>query len=105
MSLRREPGLPGMATRVLVTGLAMGESPRWHDARPWLCDWLAGEVLTVDAEGRTEVVRRLAGLPSRSTGCPMVARSTPERQGVLVGPDLAPYGGIGRPWNEIVVDP
>ena len=43
-----------MATRVLATGLAMGESPRWHDGRLWLCDWLAGEVLTVDAGGRTE---------------------------------------------------
>ena len=52
-----------MTTRVLATGLAMGESPRWHDGVLWLCDWLAGEVLTVDAAGRTEVVRRIEGLP------------------------------------------
>jgi hypothetical protein len=25
--------------RTLVTGLAFGESPRWHDGRLWLCDW------------------------------------------------------------------
>jgi hypothetical protein len=25
--------------RTLVTGLAMGESPRWHENRLWLSDW------------------------------------------------------------------
>ena len=27
---------------VLASGLAMGESPRWHDDRLWVCDWVAG---------------------------------------------------------------
>ena len=34
----------------------MGESPRWHDGRFWMCDWLAGEVLAFDADGDREVV-------------------------------------------------
>ena len=51
------------APRVLVDGLAFGESPRWHDGRLWLADWAAGEVLAVDADGRTEVVVRVDGLP------------------------------------------
>src|SRR6478752_2901338 len=52
-----------MTTRVLATGLAMGESPRWHDGLLWVCDWLAGEVLTIDSHGHTGVVRRVEGLP------------------------------------------
>ena len=94
-----------MATRVLATGLAMGESPRWHDDRLWVCDWLAGEVLTVDADGRTEVVRRIEGLPFSVDWLPDGREVYATSRGVLVGPDLTPYGGTGRPWNEIVVDP
>ncbi len=93
-----------MVTRVLATGLLMGESPRWHDGRLWLCDWLAGEVLTVDADGRTEVVRRVEGLPVSVDWLPDGREVYTTNQGVVVGPGLMPYGGIGRPWNEIVVD-
>jgi sugar lactone lactonase YvrE len=25
--------------RTLMTGLAMGESPRWHEDRLWFSDW------------------------------------------------------------------
>jgi hypothetical protein len=52
-----------MTTTVLATGLAMGESPRWHDGVLWLRDWLAGEVLTDTAGGDGSVVRRISGLP------------------------------------------
>ncbi len=93
-----------MVTRVLATGLAMGESPRWHDGRLWLCDWLAGEVLTVDADARTEVVRRIGGLPFSVDWLPDGREVYTTNRGVVVGPDLMPYGGTGRPWNEIVVD-
>ena len=41
----------------------MGESPRWHDGRFWMCDWLAGEVLAFAADGDREVVARFEGLP------------------------------------------
>ena len=29
---------------VITTGLAMGESPRWHDGRLWVSDWGAQEI-------------------------------------------------------------
>jgi sugar lactone lactonase YvrE len=41
---------------VLTTGLAMGESPRWHDGCLWLSDWGAKEVISVNASGKHEVV-------------------------------------------------
>ena len=44
-----------MAT-VLLDGLGIGESPRWHEGRLWLCNWTTGEVLAVDPEGRSFVV-------------------------------------------------
>ena len=94
-----------MVTRVLATGLAMGESPRWHDGRLWVCDWLAGTVLTIDADGRAEVVRRIEGLPFSIDWLPDGRQVCTTPGGVVVGADLAPYGGTGRPWNEIVVDP
>jgi sugar lactone lactonase YvrE len=94
-----------MTTRVLATGRAMGESPRWHDGRLWVCDWLAGEVVTIDSGGHIDVVRRVEGLPFSVDWLPDGREIYTTHLGVVVGPDLASYGGTGRPWNEIVVDP
>jgi sugar lactone lactonase YvrE len=46
-------------TQTLMTGIAFGESPRWHDDRFWFADWAAGEIVAVDLEGRSEVMARL----------------------------------------------
>lgn len=67
--------------RALMTGLALGESPRWHDDRLWFCDWGAQEVIALDLEGRSEVVVHMPSFPF----C------------IDWGPD-------GHPWNDIVVD-
>jgi sugar lactone lactonase YvrE len=91
-------------TELFVSGIQMGESPRWHDGRFWMCDWIAGEVLAFDADGHREVVARVEGLPFsidwRSDGQLLITTPT----GVVIGPELAPYGATGRPFNEIVVD-
>jgi sugar lactone lactonase YvrE len=42
--------------RVVKDGLVMGESPRWHDGRLWVCDWGAREILAVTPDGPAEVV-------------------------------------------------
>jgi len=44
---------------VLISGLAFGESPRWHDGRLWFADWGSQEIVTVDLDGRSEVVVRV----------------------------------------------
>src|SRR5204863_7185210 len=41
---------------VLVDGLGILESPRWHDGRLWFSHWGADEVLAVDLDGNCEVV-------------------------------------------------
>jgi hypothetical protein len=38
----------------LLTGLAFGELPRWHDGRLWFSDWIAQEVIAVDLEARAK---------------------------------------------------
>jgi sugar lactone lactonase YvrE len=45
--------------QTLMTGIAFGESPRWHDDRLWFSDWGAQEVIAVDLEGKSEVVVRV----------------------------------------------
>lgn len=93
-----------MTLEVFATGLRMGESARWHDGRFWMCDWLAGEVLVFDGDGRREVVARIDGLPFSIDWLPdgRLVATTPT--GLVAGPDLTPYGAMGQPFNEIVVD-
>jgi sugar lactone lactonase YvrE len=40
----------------LLTGLAFGESPRWHEGRLWFADWGAQEISAVNLEGKREVI-------------------------------------------------
>ena len=42
--------------RVVMDGLGILESPRWHDGRLWFSHWGAEEVLAVDLDGNCEVV-------------------------------------------------
>jgi len=98
----------------LSSGIAMGESPRWHQNRLWFSDWGAQEILAIDTQGRSEVVVRtpfelpfcidwlpdgrlliVAGRESR-----VVRR---EHDGSLVTHvDLRDISN--QFWNEIVVD-
>src|SRR5262245_16976831 len=89
---------------LFATGIEMGESPRWHDGRFWMCDWLAGEVLVFDAAANREVVARVDGLPFSIDWLPDGRLVVTTPQGLVAGPDLEPYGAAGQPFNEIVVD-
>ncbi len=101
--------------KTLMTGLAFGESPRWHDGRLWFSDWVAKEVIAIDPEGNSEVILR-APFPSIpmcidflpdgrllvvSTSDGLLLR--PEPDGSLVThADLSSLGTEG--WNEVTVD-
>ena len=101
-------------TEVLLTGLKIGESARWHDGRLWLSNWGAQEVIAVDLDGKSEVMARVpTTLPFSIDWLPdgrLLVVAGPEgrllRQesnGSLVDhADLSAFGSGGL--NEIVVD-
>jgi sugar lactone lactonase YvrE len=99
--------------RVLLTGLQLGESPRWHGDRLWLSDWAAHEVLAVDLDGASEVMVRVPAFPFCIDWLPdgrllVVSGSDgrllrQEADGSLV--THADLTGISaHRWNDIVVD-
>jgi sugar lactone lactonase YvrE len=49
--------------QVLMSGLAFGEQPRWHEGRLWFSDWGTQEVIAVDLDGNREVILRGRSFP------------------------------------------
>jgi sugar lactone lactonase YvrE len=99
------------APRTLLTGLHIGESPRWHDGRLWLSNWGAREILAVDLEGRSEVRVRLPfdAFPFSIDWLPdgrLLIASSSDQPLLRQEPDgsLSTYGAADRGWNELVVD-
>ncbi len=99
--------------RILMTGIALGESPRWHDGRLWFSDWGAQEVIAVDSAGQSEVVARVPTFPFCIDFLPngqMLVVSG--REGLLLRREtdgsLVTHADLtslaAPPWNDIVVD-
>lgn len=99
--------------QILMTGLVMGESPRWHDGRLWLSDMGANEVVAVDLTGSHELVASVPAMPTGtgwlpdgrilivSAGDGRLLRREPD--GSLV--THADLGGLAEhPWGDMVVD-
>ena len=100
--------------RVLLTGLTIGESPRWHEGRLWFSNWGAQEVVAVDEQGASEVAARVP------TTIPFCIDWLPDgrllvvsgQEGLILrrepGGELVTHAdltGLSKfPWNEIVVD-
>lgn len=96
---------------VLLSGLVMGEAPRWHESRLWCTDLGAREVLAVDLAGSSEVVAHVPslGLGFLPDGRLLIVSMRDglllrrERDGSLVRhADLSSLSR--RPWNDLVVD-
>jgi sugar lactone lactonase YvrE len=95
----------------LLTGLGVGESPRWHDGRLWFANWGAREIVAADLRGNREIIAHSPAAAGYSidrlpdgrllvTGQDLLRR---EPDGSLVThADLSALSGYG--WNEIVVD-
>jgi sugar lactone lactonase YvrE len=47
-----------MRAETLLSGLVIGESPRWHEGRLWFANWGAEEIVAVGAGGDAEVVAK-----------------------------------------------
>jgi sugar lactone lactonase YvrE len=91
---------------VLLSGLGIPESPRWHEGRLWFCNWVDRQVVAVGHDGAAEVTpmrnTRLMGysidwLPD---GRLLMTGDKLERQ----EPDGSLVTMAEQPANEIVVD-
>lgn len=99
--------------QILLTGLAIGESPRWHEGRLWFSNWGAQEVIAVDLEGNSEVVVRVpTTIPFCIDWLPdgrLLVVSGPEARLLRREPDgtlvtHADLSDLAAGFNEIVVD-
>lgn len=96
----------------LMTGIAFGESPRWHEGRLWFSDWGAQQLMAVDLAGRSEVVLPVQSFPFSIDWLPdgrlLIVHSRDRRllrrevDGTLA--THADLSNLGGGWNEIVVD-
>jgi sugar lactone lactonase YvrE len=95
----------------LLSGLAFPESPRWHDGRLWFSDWVAHQMIAVDATGTSEVIAEVDAFPFSIDWLPdgpMLI--TAGRELLRLEPDgsltrHADLGGLTEHGlNEIVID-
>jgi sugar lactone lactonase YvrE len=97
--------------RVLLDGLAMVESARWHDGRLWFAHWGTGEIVAVDLDGKSEVMAE--GRPGLGWSIDWL----PDGRLLVTGEDLLRQDADGsmvqhadlttvakHGWNEVVVD-
>jgi sugar lactone lactonase YvrE len=98
---------------LVLDGLGIGESPRWHDGRLWLCDWGAQEIIAVGADRRSEVITTMSSFPFCIDWLPdgrLLIVSARDGQLLRREADgsLATHAGLAGladpPWNDIVVD-
>jgi sugar lactone lactonase YvrE len=99
--------------RILLTGLAIGESPRWHEGRLWFSNWGTQEVVAMDIKGNSEVIVRVpTTIPFSIDWLPdgrLIVVSGPEARLLRREPDgtlvtHADLRGLAEGFNEIVVD-
>ncbi len=94
----------------LMTGIAFGESPRWHEGRLWFADWGAGEIIAVDTDGKSEVIVEVASVPLCFDWLPdgrllVVSGTRLLRQDGTQLVTHADLSGLSTDaWNDIAVD-
>jgi sugar lactone lactonase YvrE len=49
--------------KVLLSGLGIPESPRWHEGRLWFCNWIDQQVVTVGLDGQPAVMPAKGPVP------------------------------------------
>jgi sugar lactone lactonase YvrE len=93
---------------VVLDGIVMGESIRWHDGELWFSDWGAGEVVRV-VDGKPEVVTRVEGFPfclEWTTDGELLILEGPAAVVTRGGQRWADLSGIdgAHPWNDTARD-
>ncbi len=101
---------------LLVDGLGIPESPRWHDGRLWFCNWTTGQIVasnSLDPGGVVEVVATIATTVPYSIDWlldgTLLVVSGQEAKLLAIDPagSVSTYADLrehGEVFNEIVVD-
>ena len=93
-----------------LTGIGMGESPRWHDGRLWFSDWKAGELIALGLDGTHEVIATVDSFPFSIDWLPdgrlLVVDASHARLLRQEGGELVTHAELpfAHDCNEIVVD-
>jgi sugar lactone lactonase YvrE len=96
---------------ILLDGLRFPECPRWHAGRLWFSDMLGDQILTLQADGTTELVvelERPGGLGFDPDGA-LIALSSARKPTLYRVTDgkaeaLADLSPVARRTNDMVVD-
>lgn len=101
------------APQLLMDGIILGESPRWHGGHLWFADWGPGEIIRIGSGGRREVMAQAPAPPLCFDFLPdgtllvVEARAT-RLSRRLPGGKLELYADLSGLaeglWNEIVID-
>jgi len=92
--------------KVLLSGLGIPESPRWHEGRLWFCNWIDRQVVAVGPDGRPQVMPARGDRPMGYSidwlpdGRLLITGDKLRRQ----EPDGSMTTHAGQGANEIVVD-
>lgn len=98
---------------MLLDGLGIPESPRWHDNQLWFCNWTTGDIVAVGADGAAEVMAHVDTTVPYSIdwlpdGTLLVVSGQEKRllrrdinDSLVEYSDLSAFGSV---FNEIVVD-
>ena len=97
--------------RVLLDGLTMAESPRWHEGRLWFPQWGTPEIIAVDLDGNAEVTAEGPSGLGHSVGW------LPDGRMLVTGDELTRYEPDGSRavhadlthiskyiWSEMTID-
>ncbi|MGD9143516.1 MAG: SMP-30/gluconolactonase/LRE family protein, partial [Dehalococcoidia bacterium] len=101
-----------LQTRVLLDGLTFGEGPRWREDKLWFSDFYTRRVMTVDLDGKVEMVAEVPGVPSGLGWLPdgrlLIVSMTERRLLCLDGETLVEVADLNElatgPCNDMVVD-
>jgi sugar lactone lactonase YvrE len=107
-------GDAGLQPQLVLAGIGLGESPRWHGGELWFADWPAHEIVALAMDGARRVELTVAGMPFcfdwDQQGRLLVVTNDGGHQLVRREGDgtVSPFADLSavmdKPWNEIVVD-